>query len=581
MQLGVRTKLFAASVALILAVGMACGIYLQHELRRSLEQRIETELWHYANLSRDLVEVAGGDFSTEIVQDITYRLARSSAARITVIGPGGHVLGDSDLSVEQVKKVENHLHRPEVRAALADERGQSRRYSTTVQADMLYVALPFEHPDGTGVVRVAMPLKDVDEGLSRLHVLLLVAGLLGLVIAVLMSGMASHFMSRALRNLADSARAIASGNARQRIDVSSSDELGGLAGSVNRMADDIETTVAALASERARFEAVLEGMSEAVVTLDHERRITLVNRAAVALLGLDEAARGQSLIEHLRAPAIHALLTEPVTEATCEIDLPGTPTRRVLARVTPQQGEGGCIIVMHDVTDIRQLETVRRDFVANVSHELRTPVSIIRANAETLLDGAMSDPVHGQRLLEALYRHAERLSRIIADLLDLSRLEASRYVMESDELPVVRAVQQALDSVERAAQERKIQIEIDIDPDLRVHADDKALDQILVNYLDNAIKYTPSGGRVLVSAHVEDTRVRIDVTDDGPGIAPQHRKRIFERFYRVDPGRSRDVGGTGLGLSIVKHLADALDGDAGMEPARPHGSTFWVALPRA
>ena len=581
MKLGVRTKLFSASVALILSVGLACGIYLQHELRRSVERHIETELWRYTNLSRDLIEAAGGDFSLETVQSLTHRLARSTGARITVIGPGGRVLGDSDLSLEQVKDIENHLQRPEVLTALADERGQSRRYSTTVQADMLYVALPFEHPDGKGVVRVAMPLKDVDEGISRLHVLFLVAGLLGLVIAVLMSGLASHFMSRTLRKLADSARAIASGNARQRIDVSSSDELGGLAGSVNRMADDIETTVAALASERARFEAVLEGMSEAIITLDDDRRITLINRAALALLGLDAAAPGHLLIEHLRAPAIHALLAEPVAEETCELDLPGPPMRRVLARVTPQQREGGCIIVMHDVTDIRQLETVRRDFVANVSHELRTPVSIIRANAETLLDGAMSDPVHGQRLLDALYRNAERLSRIIADLLDLSRLEASRYVLESDELPVARAVQQALYSVERAAQERGIQIEVDIDPDLRVHADGKALDQILVNYLDNAMKYTPSGGRVRVSAHRADARVRIDVTDDGPGIAPQHCKRIFERFYRVDPGRSRDVGGTGLGLSIVKHLADALGGDAGMEPARPHGSTFWVALPRA
>jgi two-component system phosphate regulon sensor histidine kinase PhoR len=236
---------------------------------------------------------------------------------------------------------------------------------------------------------------------------------------------------------------------------------------------------------------------------------------------------------------------------------------------------------MHDVTDIRRLETVRRDFVANVSHELRTPVSIIRANSETLLDGAMSDPAYGPLLLEALHRNAERLSRLVDDLLDLARLEADRYQLESDEVSVQGAVRKAVDAVERAAQAKDIRVDIDLDPALRVRADEKALDQILVNYLDNAVKYTLAGGTIRVWAQARASQVRIDVTDDGPGIAPQHRQRIFERFYRIDPGRSRNMGGTGLGLSIVKHLADAQGGDAGMEPARPRGSTFWVSLPGA
>jgi two-component system, OmpR family, phosphate regulon sensor histidine kinase PhoR len=520
MKLGVRTKLFTASVALILTVGLASGIYLQRELRRSLEHHIESELLSYTVMTRELVETAGGDFSIETIHGLTRRLGRSVEARITVIAPDGQVLGESHLSIEELMHVEPHLQRPEVLSALAAAPGQARRYSTTVQADMLYVALPFQHPQGTGVVRVAMPLRDVDEAIARLRVLLLVAGLIGLAAAVLMSGLASHFMSRTLRMLADSARAIASGDARRRIDLSSSDELGGLAGSVNRMADDIESTVAALATERARFKAVLEGMSEVVITLDRERRITLVNRAAMALLDLDESAIGQMFIEHVRAPAIQSLLVQAAEERSCEFDLPGTPPRRVLARITPQHGDDGYIIVMHDVTGIRQLETVRRDFVANVSHELRTPVSIIRANAETLLDGALTDPVYGQRLLEALYRNAERLSRIIADLLDLSRLEANRYQLDSDRVSVVEAVEQAVDSVDRSAQARQIRIEMDLDPDLRVHADDKALDQILVNYLDNAIKYTPPGGCIRVATRIEGDRVRIDVTDNGPGIEP-------------------------------------------------------------
>jgi two-component system phosphate regulon sensor histidine kinase PhoR len=236
---------------------------------------------------------------------------------------------------------------------------------------------------------------------------------------------------------------------------------------------------------------------------------------------------------------------------------------------------------MHDVTDLRRLETVRRDFVANVSHELRTPVTIIRANAETLLDGAMSDPAHGPRLLEALHRNAERLSNIIADLLDLSRLESGHRPMERKPVVVADATLRALETVERGAREKGLEVVSSVDPGVRVRADGNALEQILINYLDNAIKYTPGGGRVEVSAQTAGDRVRVVVSDNGPGIPPHLRDRVFERFFRVDPGRSRDMGGTGLGLSIVKHLAEAMDGEAGVEPAKPQGSRFWIELPAA
>ncbi|GAB4569527.1 MAG: hypothetical protein Tsb0020_23710 [Haliangiales bacterium] len=405
---------------------------------------------------------------------------------------------------------------------------------------------------------------------------------LSLVGALLLSSVASHWLSRTLRELSDSAHSIADGTSQGRIEVESADDLEGLPGSLNRLADDIEKTVSELASERARFKAVLEGMNEAVVSLDSARCVMLMNPAAMGLLNIDEVGLAQPLIELVRAPALHQLLIPTVRAGTCEFELPTKPPRRVLARVTPSSVLGSdCIIVMHDVTSIRQLETVRRDFVANVSHELRTPVSIISANVETLLDGAMEDPVHGRRLLDALHRTAERLSRLVSDLLDLSRLEANRYRIASDTVGVEAAVRQALSLVERSAEAKDIRIDLEIPKDLNVRADDKALDQILVNYLDNAIKYTARAGKIVISARARGDMVRIEVADNGPGIAPQHRARIFERFYRVDPGRSRDMGGTGLGLSIVKHLAVALDGDAGMEPVEPNGSAFWVSLRRA
>lgn len=579
MSLGVRSKLFLISVTLILSGVSMGGIILQSELRAYLENRIESELTHQAAAVREAIILARTPATLDAMNPLADVMGLALGNRVTVIGPDGRVLGDSQVDIDGLPRVELHGQRPEVIAALKHDRGMARRHSTTVEQEMLYVALPFEHPQGRGVVRVARPLAEIDAAQARLRMLVFAAGLVAVLIAVIMSGLASHLLSRPLRQLVQSARALASGD-RTRIDVESTDELGGLAGSLNHMAADVAATMSALATERARFEAVLDSMAEAVIALDAERRITLMNPRALALFGLDDAPLGKPFIEHLRAPAIHELLIEPIEAESCEFELPGSPLRRVLGRVSPQR-HGGCVIVMHDVTAIRRLETVRRDFVANVSHELRTPVSIIRANAETLQGGAMNHPVHGARILDALHRNAERLARIVEDLLDLSRLEAGRYQINREGVKVAEAAQKAIAAIERTATEKGISVGCEVPDELLARADDKALDQILVNYLDNAIKYTPAGGEVRVLAREHGSRVRIEVIDNGPGIAPRHRERIFERFYRIDPGRSRDMGGTGLGLSIVKHLADAMNGDAGMEPVAPRGSCFWISLPQA
>jgi two-component system, OmpR family, phosphate regulon sensor histidine kinase PhoR len=584
-NLGVRSKLFAISVALILGVGLSSGLYLEHELRRWLEQRVESELLRQARAAGEAL-ASQRDPTSITMDDMADRLAAAFQGRVTVIAPDGRVLGDSDLGPAGLLTVDNHGRRPEVLAALAHGAGQSRRYSHTVDTDMLYVAVPYSSGQDRGVVRVARALAEVDQAVARLRALMLVAGLIGLVIAVLMSGLASHFMSRTLRELAASARTISStgeesGAIQARVAVRSSDEIGKLAGSLNRLASDIGATVTTLASERARFKAVLEGMSEGVIALDGDRRVRLMNSAALALLRLSGAPVGEPLIEHLRMPALCHLLEEPLEPGACELVLPDPEARQVLVQVTPEHDGQGCIIVMHDVTALRRLETVRRDFVANVSHELRTPVSIIRANAETLLHGAASDPAHGPRLLEALHRNAERLSNIIADLLDLSRLEGGHRALERKAVAVADAALRALETVEQNAREKGLEVVSVVDPGVRVHADENALEQILINYLDNAIKYTPAGGRVEVSARMAGDRVRVTVSDNGPGIPPHLHDRVFERFFRVDPGRSRDMGGTGLGLSIVRHLAEAMDGQAGMEPATPQGSRFWIDLPAA
>jgi len=401
-----------------------------------------------------------------------------------------------------------------------------------------------------------------------------IGGLAVAAVALVAGWLSARIAGRQVAELVAAARRIAAAD-RAPSEGSPAHAPGELAGSLNRLARDIERSVAELSEERARLAAILEGLADGVIAIDERGDVALMNHAALEILGLAETPVARPIYSVLRSPELQDLIASPERRAT-EIELPERG-RRVLVRATPL-AEGGYILVMSDVTEVRRLETVRRDFVANVSHELRTPVSIIRANAETLLDGAVDDPVHARPLLEAAHRNAERLSHIIADLLDLSRLEAGRYEIRLHSLTVAEVAARALDVVERTASARGTAVAVDLPADLRVQADDKALEQVLVNYLDNAVKYTPAGGHVQVISRRDRDRVRIEVRDDGPGIDARHRARVFERFYRVDPGRSRDMGGTGLGLSIVKHMAEAMGGAVGVEAVEPHGSAFWIEL---
>jgi len=482
-----------------------------------------------------------------------------------------------------VREMENHGRRPEVLEARAEGAGMSRRFSTTLRSEMLYVAVPYERRSGSGVVRVATPLEEVAQSVNRVRMVIVTSGLINLGLALLIVLLGFQYLARTVRILSRNAREMAEGRREVHLsaDTNDEDEIGWLARSLNQMGRDLDHTVSELSRERDRLEAVLEGMEAAVVALDEKQRVTLVNSSARSMLELSESPVGASLLEIVRVPALHELVHKIKTGelAAGEFDLPGATRRRVLARGTPQRATGGAVLVMQDVTHLRRLETVRRDFVANVSHELRTPVSVIRANAETLLDGALDDPVVGRGFIDAVLRNAERLSRIIADLMDLTRIESGKYKVEKQSMSLLQAVTRAVEAVEHTARAREVDLRINVDDEAAAVADAKALDQVLLNLLDNAVKYTPQGGTVMVRTRQLPEFVRIEVEDDGLGIEPQHRARIFERFYRVDTGRSREMGGTGLGLAIVKHLVEQMGGDVGVTPADPRGSVFWFVLP--
>lgn len=407
---------------------------------------------------------------------------------------------------------------------------------------------------------------------SRRTAVLIFALGLGLVVAMalLVSLLATSTVSAVVAGVRDIVR----GNAR-RLTVPGvpGDAIVDLGTWLNVLAEDVERKSAALAAEQGKLVAVLEGMTQGVVGLD-DGKVELMNAAARKMLGVSASLVGETLTDYVDAPALAELIASG-RPGTVEIVL---PTKiRALTRLTAKPSGHGWVLVLEDVSAIRHLETVRRDFVANVSHELRTPVAVIRANAETLLAGAKDDPHMAGRLMEGLHRNAERLARLIADLLDLSRLDAGQYRLELGPVSVQAAAEHALTAIG----DRRHPVQVEVPPGLLVRADRKALDQVLVNLLENAVRYTPEGTEVSLCAFAADEQVRIEVRDLGPGIAPAHRDRVFERFYRADPGRSREAGGTGLGLSIVKHLVESMGGEVKLLPNHPSGCNFVLHLPRA
>ncbi|MEJ7599736.1 MAG: ATP-binding protein [Kofleriaceae bacterium] len=403
----------------------------------------------------------------------------------------------------------------------------------------------------------------------------------GMFVAIVFTGyMVTATMRRSLRDLTTATRDIVRDTNRRvpPIDAPADDEVRQLAEWVNFLAEDATRSHQGLAHERVLLTTIAEGLTQGVIAVDAEHRIELLNDAARRMLQVTSSPVGEPLIEFVRVPEMFDLIDSD-EESTAEVVLSGG-TRAVI-RLARKWGGEGRVLLLEDVTTVRRLENVRRDFVANVSHELRTPVAVIRANAETLLAGAKDDPVMAPKLIDGLHRNAERLARLLAVLRDRSRLDAGQYRLELTPVPVLAQTEQAMTAVDLAAARRNVEVLIEIPEALAVKADAKALDQILINLIDNAVKYTRHGGHVWVEARPAGDHVRIEIRDDGPGIAAKHRERVFERFYRADPSRAREAGGTGLGLSIVKHLVESMDGEVGVEPNVPQGTIFWLRLPRA
>jgi two-component system phosphate regulon sensor histidine kinase PhoR len=588
--LSVRAKLFLVSIALI-AVSMGAGdIYLTSAIGRHLTQSIRADLLVRAHLvareaTASAAPLARDEPSWDLLAD---SLGRVVNARVTLIRADGVVLGDSEVAPEELKNMENHATRPEVEQAIAAGEGDGERLSAAMQEPMLYSAARFDH-NGilAGVARVSEPLREVEQAEGEVRRLIWIGSALALVLALVLSNAVAKRMSGAVGELTEAARRMSEGDLAVRTRMGGHDELGELGDALDSLAGSLAATLGQLRAERDLQGRILEAMQEGVVVVDRNGRIVLVNPALRSMLLVGAEAVGKLLVEAVRHAQLEDLVQEARATASStpvEIELPGLKPRRLLVHASPLSGDDeGLLFVFVDVTEVRRLESLRRDFVANASHELRTPIAAVRSATETLRWGALEDPGAAIRFVDIIERNAQRLQSLVEDMLELSKLESNEFKLKRERVelgsvvPIVRAL------FRERAEKKRVRVVADLPREASaVEGDPRALEHVLSNLVDNAIKYCPPGTQVRVSAaRLDEERIKLVVSDTGPGIPGEHLPRLFERFYRVDAGRSRDLGGTGLGLSIVKHMVEAMRGKVWVESEVGKGSTFTVSLTRA
>jgi two-component system phosphate regulon sensor histidine kinase PhoR len=573
---------FALLLAALLAVNFYSARLLRRESLRSADDKL-VSLLHIA-LSRP----PRLDDDAEL-RSWTDWMGRSGA-RVTVVDSSGRVLAESQHDPETI---ENHANRPEIQQALASGAGQSVRHSATLDRDLVYRAVRYDRPGASPVViRMALPLAQVEESVSELRRRIYVASLVVLLLGGMFSLVYFRMFAARIERLKGFSDRVAQGDLRPMPSEGPRDEIAELSDSLNETAAWMDRTIRSLSGERNRSSAILRSMVEGVAVIDAQERIVFCNRAFSEVWNLDSAAiEGRPVIEAVRNPDLLGLTRRALQGEEglrSEIAMGIVQQRSFSVTATPVIAlEGaltggaptGAVLVLHDVSELRRLERVRHDFVANVSHEFKTPLTAIQGFAETLLSGALEDPRNNRRFLEIIRDHATRLAVLTDDLLKLARIEAGKLEVQFGPVQLAEVIERCVETSQFKAARKRITLEIDLPPNLPlVYGDASLLRDVVQNLLDNAVQYTPETGRVRISARADQGQAVVGVDDTGIGIPLADQERIFERFYRVDAARSREAGGTGLGLSIAKHIVEAHGGRLWVESEVGHGSKFSFSL---
>jgi len=518
------------------------------------------------------------------LDDLCRKYKEKTGARITIIDSLGRVAGDSDESSE---KMENHLGRPEIKEASLNSAGSSIRFSSTLQKDFFYLAAALDSNAEKGFLRLSVPLHDLDKAISDVRKQIALASITALFIAILMGLFQTKKITKSIEEIAKFSREIRSGNFKARLFLREKGEIGELAGNINDMAHELKTMLERSREEKHRMEEILRNMSDGLMLIENNGNILLCNAAAKKFFGIESDAEGRPLIETLRNAELAVIIKKALAaEETVsqEIEVMYPREFSLLATAVPfyyppeRKNASSIVLSLHDITRLKQLEAVRKDFIANVSHEIKTPITAIKGFTDTLLEGAIDDKENASRFLQTIKNHSERLNSLVSDLLTLSSIELGDVRIEKQNVDINNLTDTVLITLMDKAKSKGLFLKKSFPPEIsEIYADKNRLMQILLNLVDNGIKFTESGS-VTIGIEKANEHVILFVEDTGAGIPKRHLSRLGERFYRVDRSRSRELGGTGLGLAIVKHLVKAHGWEMNIESAEGKGTKVRISL---
>lgn len=586
-----QRRIFINIVAVLLVGVIICGLLSARVVENNYHESTEKTLVIESGLVRELVGESLISNRADVSEYIQ-KIKQTANTRVTILDVLGNVIMDTD---KDYSVMDNHSKREEVAAALRGEVGKSIRYSYTLKVDLMYIAQPI-YKDGRviGAVRLAKPLYEINHLLRRLYLNILIAVLAGLLVASLLGYRMAANITRPIKEITYTAENIAKGQFDRHINIYGKDEVGILAASINDMASRLDEMIISLQDKNVKLEAIMSSVVNGIIAIDSSEKVLFINPAAERILNIREKdISGKHLLQVVRNNSLDNYLNTILREKNyfdTEIILEGKEEKILKFYANPisqtdKTGIKGIIITIQDITELRRLEKVRTEFVANVSHELKTPLTSIKGFVETLKMSGMENLQDNMRFLDIIEDEANRLYRLINDILSLSELEQKRASVKKENINVGKTIREVVSMLSAQSDSKKIQLSVNINEDLAaLNGESDKLKQMLINLVDNAIKYTPENGKVEVEAfNQKDTQggssVVIKVSDNGIGIPKEHIPRLFERFYRVDKARSRKVGGTGLGLAIVKHIVILFNGRIEVSSAVGKGTEFKIILP--
>ena len=583
--MGIRTRIFFITLS-CLFIGISLSfIVAERDLSLKLQDQIETELSRQAKILRKSIAniIDAGNFFKLKAQVDEY--AEASDSRITIILKDGYVIVDSDVEASKIDDLDNHSDRPEIISAFKNGYGSSKRYSSTVKKEMFYFALLDTSNDAERVIRISVPYESLDQILASLGNSITLIVVVGLIVAILASVLAGDYIRSSFMDLEKAAADISAGSYKKKdlesLPIKRSDEIGSMARNISTISSNLREQISLIAKQRDQFGLVLDGLGEGIMVLDEDGTITFRNDQIMQILGLDEILNKS--IADLNLPPLKQIFKKALKkgqhESEFEIDTDGDDTKWILAHMNKAKATRELILVVHETTQLREMDSMRRDFVSNLSHELRTPVSVIKANSETLLGGALENSKDAKTFSKAILHNADRLSEMVTSLIDLSRIEYGDLKFVIEPIIINQVVDTVISSFTNKAKRKNIELVFNRQSDVVVQTDAKAIERVLNNLVDNAFKYSSENTVIEIRARKQANFIRISVLDSGEGVPEEEQRFVFKRFYRTAKARANTKQGSGLGLAIVRNLVNNLQGEVGVETRKEGGSEFWFTIP--